>query len=67
MIPLIPTLALAFVSFISSAFIILRIVIPILPPSVSTFIYLDTLTVLNRPFAALEQKGPSCESRHISC
>jgi hypothetical protein len=33
MIPLIPALALAFFSFISSAFIILRIVIPILPPS----------------------------------
>ncbi|KAI0720363.1 hypothetical protein C8T65DRAFT_736096 [Cerioporus squamosus] len=32
MIPLIPTLALAFVSFISSAFVILRILIPILPP-----------------------------------
>lgn len=32
MIPLIPTLALAFFSFICSAFIILRIVIPILPP-----------------------------------
>ncbi|KAI0776208.1 hypothetical protein BD413DRAFT_602672 [Trametes elegans] len=35
MIPLIPTLALAFVSFISSAFVILRIVIPILPPTPS--------------------------------
>jgi hypothetical protein len=32
MIPLIPTLALAFLSFVSSAFVILRIVIPILPP-----------------------------------
>ncbi|KAG2145792.1 hypothetical protein DEU56DRAFT_883282 [Suillus clintonianus] len=32
MIPFIPTLILAFVSFISSAFVILRIVIPILPP-----------------------------------
>ncbi|EGO02088.1 hypothetical protein SERLA73DRAFT_71232 [Serpula lacrymans var. lacrymans S7.3] len=32
MIPFIPTVALAFVSFISSAFIVLRIVIPILPP-----------------------------------
>ncbi|OCH86227.1 hypothetical protein OBBRIDRAFT_890636 [Obba rivulosa] len=32
MIPLIPTLALAFISFISSVFVILRIVIPILPP-----------------------------------
>ncbi|KAI0940092.1 hypothetical protein AcV5_001290 [Taiwanofungus camphoratus] len=32
MIPLIPTLALAFVSFLSSAFVILRIIIPILPP-----------------------------------
>lgn len=32
MIPLIPTLALAFVSFICSAFVILRILIPILPP-----------------------------------
>ncbi|KAH7922976.1 hypothetical protein BV22DRAFT_1197017 [Leucogyrophana mollusca] len=32
MIPLIPTLALAFISFICSAFVILRIVIPILPP-----------------------------------
>ncbi|KAI0331260.1 hypothetical protein GY45DRAFT_642787 [Cubamyces sp. BRFM 1775] len=32
MIPLIPTLALAFVSFVSSAFVILRILIPILPP-----------------------------------
>ena len=32
MFPLVPTLALAFVSFISSAFVILRILIPILPP-----------------------------------
>ncbi|KAF8214004.1 hypothetical protein K438DRAFT_1956105 [Mycena galopus ATCC 62051] len=32
MIPIVPTLALAFLSFISSAFVILRIVIPILPP-----------------------------------
>jgi len=32
MIPLIPALVLAFLSFISSAFVILRIVIPILPP-----------------------------------
>ncbi|KAF9498836.1 hypothetical protein BDN71DRAFT_1411815 [Pleurotus eryngii] len=32
MIPLIPTLVLAFVSFACSAFVILRIVIPILPP-----------------------------------
>ncbi|KAH7907503.1 hypothetical protein BJ138DRAFT_1129128 [Hygrophoropsis aurantiaca] len=32
MFPLIPTLALAFISFICSAFVILRIVIPILPP-----------------------------------
>ncbi|TBU47242.1 hypothetical protein BD309DRAFT_1016512 [Dichomitus squalens] len=32
MFPLIPTLALAFVSFFSSAFVILRILIPILPP-----------------------------------
>ncbi|KAI0677299.1 hypothetical protein C8Q78DRAFT_1180593 [Trametes maxima] len=32
MIPLIPALALAFVSFVSSAFVILRILIPILPP-----------------------------------
>ncbi|KAF8622101.1 hypothetical protein AX15_007238 [Amanita polypyramis BW_CC] len=32
MIPLIPALALAFLSFIASAFVILRIVIPILPP-----------------------------------
>ncbi|THV08238.1 hypothetical protein K435DRAFT_958839 [Dendrothele bispora CBS 962.96] len=32
MIPLIPTLALAFFSFICSAFVILRTVIPILPP-----------------------------------
>ncbi|RDB19888.1 hypothetical protein Hypma_012825 [Hypsizygus marmoreus] len=32
MIPLIPALALAFFSFICSAFVILRIVIPILPP-----------------------------------
>ncbi|KAK0461650.1 uncharacterized protein EV420DRAFT_1619180 [Desarmillaria tabescens] len=32
MIPLIPTLALAIFSFICSAFIVLRIVIPILPP-----------------------------------
>ncbi|KAG6331516.1 hypothetical protein ID866_7573 [Astraeus odoratus] len=32
MIPFIPTLALAFFSFIASAFVILRIVIPILPP-----------------------------------
>lgn len=33
MIPLIPTLALAFLSFISSSFVILRILVPILPPS----------------------------------
>ncbi|KAG1768084.1 hypothetical protein EV702DRAFT_1144968 [Suillus placidus] len=32
MIPFIPTLILAFVSFISSAFVIFRIAIPILPP-----------------------------------
>lgn len=32
MLPLIPTLALSFLSFIASAFVILRIVIPILPP-----------------------------------
>ena len=32
MLPLVPTLAFAFVSFASSAFVILRIVIPILPP-----------------------------------
>ncbi|TFY64480.1 hypothetical protein EVJ58_g2587 [Rhodofomes roseus] len=32
MIPLIPALALAFLSFLSSAFVILRIIIPILPP-----------------------------------
>ncbi|KAF9226909.1 hypothetical protein BS17DRAFT_776320 [Gyrodon lividus] len=32
MIPFIPTLALCFLSFIASAFVILRIVIPILPP-----------------------------------
>ncbi|KAH9479327.1 hypothetical protein JR316_0007917 [Psilocybe cubensis] len=32
MVPLIPALILAFVSFIASAFVILRIVIPILPP-----------------------------------
>ncbi|KIK67707.1 hypothetical protein GYMLUDRAFT_68728 [Collybiopsis luxurians FD-317 M1] len=32
MIPLIPALALAFFSFLCSAFVILRIVIPILPP-----------------------------------
>ncbi|KAI0340897.1 hypothetical protein BDW22DRAFT_365380 [Trametopsis cervina] len=32
MFPLIPTLVLALVSFLSSAFVILRIVIPILPP-----------------------------------
>ncbi|KAH9938012.1 uncharacterized protein B0H18DRAFT_503 [Fomitopsis serialis] len=32
MIPLIPALVLAFLSFLSSAFVILRIVIPILPP-----------------------------------
>ncbi|TFK43801.1 hypothetical protein BDQ12DRAFT_643459 [Crucibulum laeve] len=32
MIPLIPALALAFLSFIASAFVILRIIIPILPP-----------------------------------
>lgn len=32
MIPLIPSLVLAFLSFLSSAFVILRIVIPILPP-----------------------------------
>ncbi|KZP04567.1 hypothetical protein FIBSPDRAFT_843788 [Athelia psychrophila] len=33
MIPLIPTLVLAFISFIASVYVILRIVIPILPPS----------------------------------
>ncbi|KAG6854359.1 hypothetical protein C0991_007864 [Blastosporella zonata] len=33
MIPLVPALALAFFSFLCSAFVILRIVIPILPPS----------------------------------
>ncbi|KLO16348.1 hypothetical protein SCHPADRAFT_848273 [Schizopora paradoxa] len=32
MIPLIPTLGLAFLSFFSSAFMILRVIIPILPP-----------------------------------
>ncbi|KAJ7129288.1 hypothetical protein C8R44DRAFT_776391 [Mycena epipterygia] len=32
MIPLIPALALAFLSFFSSVFVVLRIVIPILPP-----------------------------------
>lgn len=32
MIPLIPALVLAFLSFIASAFVILRIIIPILPP-----------------------------------
>lgn len=32
MFPLVPTLALTFVSFICSAFVILRILIPILPP-----------------------------------
>ncbi|KAH9943214.1 uncharacterized protein BXZ73DRAFT_97267 [Epithele typhae] len=32
MFPLIPTLVLAFISFLSSAFVILRIIIPILPP-----------------------------------
>ncbi|KAJ8086976.1 hypothetical protein PM082_005801 [Marasmius tenuissimus] len=32
MIPLIPTLVLAFISFICSAFVIFRIVVPILPP-----------------------------------
>ncbi|EIW76327.1 hypothetical protein CONPUDRAFT_168889 [Coniophora puteana RWD-64-598 SS2] len=32
MIPVIPTIALAFLSFICSAFVILRIIIPILPP-----------------------------------
>ncbi|KDR84027.1 hypothetical protein GALMADRAFT_56685 [Galerina marginata CBS 339.88] len=32
MIPLVPALILAFVSFIASAFVVLRIVIPILPP-----------------------------------
>lgn len=32
MIPLVLALALAFVSFVASAFVILRIVIPILPP-----------------------------------
>lgn len=32
MIPLVPTLALSFLSFTCSAFVILRIVIPILPP-----------------------------------
>ncbi|KAG2013164.1 hypothetical protein CC2G_010100 [Coprinopsis cinerea AmutBmut pab1-1] len=33
MIPLIPALVLAFVSFLASAFVVLRIIIPILPPS----------------------------------
>ena len=32
MIPLIPVLVLSFLSFASSAFVILRIIIPILPP-----------------------------------
>ncbi|GJE84562.1 hypothetical protein PsYK624_006380 [Phanerochaete sordida] len=32
MLPIVPTLVLAFISFISSAFVILRIIIPILPP-----------------------------------
>ncbi|KAF5363387.1 hypothetical protein D9756_000244 [Leucocoprinus leucothites] len=32
MIPIIPALALAFISFFASAFVILRIIIPILPP-----------------------------------
>ncbi|KAF9450669.1 hypothetical protein P691DRAFT_700859 [Macrolepiota fuliginosa MF-IS2] len=32
MIPLVPALALAFASFLASAFVILRIIIPILPP-----------------------------------
>ncbi|KAH8094952.1 hypothetical protein BXZ70DRAFT_347360 [Cristinia sonorae] len=32
MLPLIPTLVLAFISFVCSCFVILRIVIPILPP-----------------------------------
>lgn len=32
MIPLIPALVLAFLSFLCSAFVILRIIIPILPP-----------------------------------
>ncbi|CCM00178.1 uncharacterized protein FIBRA_02206 [Fibroporia radiculosa] len=32
MIPLVPALALAFVSFISSVFVVLRIIVPILPP-----------------------------------
>ncbi|KZT24588.1 hypothetical protein NEOLEDRAFT_1116320 [Neolentinus lepideus HHB14362 ss-1] len=32
MIPLVPTLALAFVSFVSSVFVILRVIVPILPP-----------------------------------
>ena len=34
MIPLLPTFALALVSFVSSAFVILRVIIPALPPSV---------------------------------
>ena len=33
MIPIVLTLALALLSFLSSAFIILRIVVPILPPN----------------------------------
>ncbi|KAI0309404.1 hypothetical protein OF83DRAFT_1179663 [Amylostereum chailletii] len=32
MIPLIPTLALAFFSFVSSSFVLLRIIVPVLPP-----------------------------------
>ncbi|KXN92346.1 hypothetical protein AN958_08577 [Leucoagaricus sp. SymC.cos] len=32
MVPLVPALVLAFVSFLASAFVILRIIIPILPP-----------------------------------
>ena len=32
MIPLIPTLILALVSFLSSSFVILRVVLPVLPP-----------------------------------
>ena len=64
MIPLIPTLALAFVSFISSAFVILRIVIPILlHPSVRDFIYVDDLLISEfiHP-TAIEQTGLSRES-----
>ena len=66
MIPLIPTLAFAFVSFICSAFVILRTVIPILPPSVRLILCqcLHYAEILH--LTALEQTGPSCKQIQLN-